>query len=292
MGVVTAREPGTAPHRLRLSAGEYAYLVDRLELTMPPGWEPAPDARTGAEPAGLADRGVLRGAGDLVAVHPSVTVNLGILAAPAVLLDTTATVAGSAVRGLHALAGSLPLGASLFALDGGGVELSLFGALDLGRELARAVPAGENDWDYQHEKERAGSAISSRLDFGYWEEPPRGVLPLAALRDLGEAELLRGADSGAPAAVLRELRLPQQEAELASRVASRTDGTLLAQITARAGGTVRAGYVTWLHTGAGWTGLRPAPRRAGVRMVSLEPVARADLGVWAAPYIAEALSDD
>jgi hypothetical protein len=269
---MTATE-SLAPRRLRLSAGEYAYLVDRLELSMPPGWEPAPDERTGAELADLAKRGVLRGDGDMLAVHPSVAMNLRILAGPTVMLDTTATIGPAGLHSLHALAGSL--GASLFALDEGALELSLFAAADLGRELIRAVPSEED------------TEIGSALDDGHSAEPPRGDVRLAALRELGVAELLRGADPEAPAQVLRELRLPAEEAELATEVANRTDGALVSQITARVADEVRTARVAWLHTDSGWSGIRPAADRA---MVALEPVARADLGVWAAPYVSEALS--
>lgn len=261
-----------APHRLRLSAGEYAYLVERLGLSMPPGWEA--DERTAADPGDLAERGVLPD--DLATVHPSVALNLRILGAPTVMVDTTVTIGGSALHGLHALAG--PLGASLFALEDGAVELSLFEAVDLGRELARAVPPDEDA--------PASMSIMSRLDAGDPPEPPRGEVPLSALHELGAAELLRGADPDAPAAVLRRLALPAPEAELATRVASRTDGTLVSLVTARTGDT---GTVLWLHTDAGWSGLRPLARHEGRAMMYLEPVARTDLGVWAAPYIAAAL---
>lgn len=265
-----------APRRLRLSAGEYAYLVDRLELSMPPGWEPAPSERTGTEPEDLAQRGVLHGDGDLLAVHPSVAMNLRILAGPTVMLDTTATIGPSGLHSLHALAGSL--GASLFALDAGALELSLFAAADLGRELIRAVPSEED------------TEIGATLGNGHDGGPPQGQVPLAALRELGVAELLRGADPEAPAQVLDELGLPADEADLATEVARRTDGALVSQITARVADEVRTARVAWLHTDSGWSGIRPAPPRSDRPMVALEPVARADLGVWAAPYVSEALS--
>lgn len=267
--------PTLAPHRLRLSAAEYGYLVERLELSMPPGWEPEPVE--GADPGDLARRGVLRGDGDLLAVHPSVEVNLRILAAPRVMLDTTATIGAAGSHSLHAVAGAL--GASLFALADDAVELSLFPATDLGRELIRAVVS-----------EQDGSVYAALRD----SEPVpvlRGRVPLAALHELGVAELLRGADPDAPAEVLAALDLPAAEAELAREVARRTDGALVCVITARVAETVRTGRVVWLHTAGGWSGIRPEPSAAGRRMVLLEPVSREDLGVWAAPYVAEALSD-
>lgn len=263
-----------APHRLTLSAPDYAYLVDKLALSMPPGWEPSPEPTAEAHPDELAKRGVLVGGGDLLAVHPSVAMNLRVLAAPTVMLDTTATVGADGLHGLHAVSGEL--GASLFALPDGAVEVSMFAATDLGRELVRAVPSEED------------SGIGSALDNGHSAEPPRGQVPLAALHELGVAELLRGADPDAPAEVLAELRLPAEQAELAAQVAKRTNGGLVCLVTARLAEEVRSARVTWLHTDAGWSGIRPDP--AGQRMVRLEPVGRADLGVWVAPYVAEALN--
>ena len=269
--------PTLAPHRLRLSAAEYAYLIERLELSMPPGWEPDPADDTGVEPSDLVKRGVLRGDGDLLAVHPSVEVNLRILAAPQVILDTTATIGPGGLHSLHAVAGSL--GASLFALDEGAVQVSLFAATDLGQELIRAVPSEED------------SEIDSALGDGHRADLLSGRIPLAALHELGVAELLRGADPDAPTEVLAGLNLPPAEAELARQVAARTNGALVCVSTARTGDGVRTGRVVWLHTSAGWSGIRPEPDSSGQRMVLLEPVAREDLGVWVAPYVSAALSD-
>jgi hypothetical protein len=267
----------TAPHRLSLSAAGYAYLVDRLELNMPPGWEPAAGDDTRTESAGLIRRGVLTGDGDLTTVHPSVAMNLRILAAPQIMLDTTATIGTAGRHSLHAISGSL--GASLVALADRAVELSLFAATDLGRELIRAVPPGQD------------TGIGSTLGNGLPVEPPRGRVPLVALHELGVAELLRGADPDAPADVLAGLDLPPAEAELARQVAARTDGGLVCQVTGRVAGEVRWARVSWLHTEAGWSGIRPDPDGARRRMVLLEPVDRADLGAWVAPSVAEALAD-
>jgi hypothetical protein len=267
----------TAPHRLTLSTAEYAYLIEKVGVSMPPGWQPEPTAGTDVEVPDLVRRGVLRGDGDLLAVHPSVEVNLRILAAPQVMIDTTASIGATGRHGLHSVAGAL--GASLFELDGGAIELSLFVATDLGKELIRAVPSEED------------TEIGSALGNGHAPALPQGRIPLAALHELGVAELLRGADPDAPAEVLAELDLPPAEAELARQVARRTDGALIGVITARTPDGVRAGRVAWLHTGGGWLGIRPEPDASVRRMVRLEPVAREDLGVWVAPYVAEALTD-
>jgi hypothetical protein len=253
-----------AAHRLPLSAAEYRYLVERLGLSMPPGWEPG--VAPGVSTDDLVARGVLRGDGDLLAVHPSVEMNLRILAHPRVMLDTSATLGADGLHSVHAVAGSL--GASLFALADGGVELSMFAATALGQELIRAVPAAEDG--------PAGSY---------------GRLPLAALQELGLAELLRDADPRAVEEVLGTLRLPADEAALAVRVAAATNGVLVCVITARVADEVRSARVAWLHANGGWVGIRPDPDSSGRRMVRLEPVAREDLGVWVAPYVAEALAD-
>jgi hypothetical protein len=266
----------TAPHRLTLSAQEYAYLIEKVGASMPPGWEPDPDVAAGGT-EDLVKRGVLRGDGDLLAVHPSVEVNLRILAAPQVMIDTTASIGITGRHGLHAVAGAL--GASLFELDGGAIELSLFVATDLGKELIRAVPSEED------------TEIGAALGNGHPPVQPSGLISLAALHELGVAELLRGADPDAPAEVLADLRLPPEEAELARAVAEQTDGALIGVITARTPEGVRAARVAWLHTGGGWLGIRPAPDGSGRQLVRLEPVARADLGVWVAPYVSEAVTN-
>lgn len=262
-------------HRLALSAAEYAYLVGRLELSMPPGWEPAPDTAPAAQEEPLAKCGVLSGAGDLLAVHPSVVVNLRILAGPQVMLETTAAIEGRGLHSLHAVAGRL--GASLFALAEGGVELSMFAAVDLGRELIRAVPPEEH------------TAIASVLG-GPVAQPLRGRVRVEALHELGIAALMHEADSQAPAAVLAELDLAAGEAELARQATSRTDGTLRCAMTGRMPDGVTTDQVAWLHTDAGWVGMRPDPDGSGRRMVRLEPAARQDLGTWVAPFVAAVLS--
>ncbi|GLZ37666.1 ESX secretion-associated protein EspG [Actinokineospora sp. NBRC 105648] len=257
-----------AAHRIALTAAEYAYLVADLGLSMPPDWAPAPDI---ADVGDLAAKRVLVD-GD---VHPSIAANLRVVAGPRLMVDTTATAGSRGSRSLHVVAGEL--GASLFLLPDAGVELSLFAAVELGRELVRAVPAEE-------------AGIGSALDGDDDQEPLRGVVPLAALHELGVADLLREADPEAPGYVLAELKLPKAEAELALDVVRRTDGVLRVLVTAVVGGEVRNAQLTWLHSDTGWIGIQPAASGAGRRLVELVPVERADLGVWVAPYVAEALA--
>ncbi|WP_026423406.1 ESX secretion-associated protein EspG [Actinokineospora inagensis] len=257
-----------APHRLTLTAAEYAYLVGRLAADMPPDWKP--DAEVAAA-GDLAEKGVLRDD----EIHPSVAANVRVITSPRIFLDTTATAGSRGSRSLHAVAGEL--GASLFLLPDGGVELSMFAAVTLGRELVRAVPAEEG-------------GIGAALDASDDAEPINGVVPLAALHELGVADLLREADPDAPGYVLAELKLPKAEAEFALDVVRRTDGVLRCLVTAVVGTSVHSAQVHWLHSDAGWVGIRPAADGAGRRLVELTPVDREDLGVWVTPYVAEALS--
>lgn len=265
------------PHRLVLSAAEFAYLIDRTGFELPPGWRPAPDTPFGLAESELTKKQVVQGAGDEAEVHESVRVNLRILAHPQVMLDTTVSVGGKGMHGLHAISG--PLGASLFKLDDGAVELSMFAAVHLGRELVRAVPP---------EEDLAG--LDSALGGGRAAEPLRGKVSLDALHELGVARVMRDADPAGPAAVLAELDLPAAEAKLAIQAANRSDGALRCQLTGRAGDQIATSQVTWLHTDGGWSGIRPDPDSSGRRMVRLEPAAAEDIGTWVAPFVAGALS--
>ena len=185
-----------AARRLILSASEYRQLVELAGVTMPPGWRPEENARSAAAAVELTTRGVLEGKDGQRSVHPSVLLNLRILAGPMVMVDTTASIGSLGSRSLHAVAGEL--GASLFALDDGAVELSMFAAVSLGQELIRAVPAERN------------TRIASLLDDDTSTEiVPHGRVPLDALHELGVAELLARADSRAFTAVTERLTCRQ-----------------------------------------------------------------------------------
>jgi hypothetical protein len=199
-----------------------------------------------------------------------------ILALPVVMLDTVAAIGDKGLHSMHAISG--PLGASLFELGHGAVEMSMFAAADLGKELIRAVPPEDEDAD---------TTIESRLGGGGPEQTPlRGRLPLAALQEMGAARLFRDADPDGPAAVVGGLDLSDAEAALAQQVATETDGALRCLVVGRNGMTSQ---VSWVHTDGGWSGLDPEPDGSGRRMVRLEPAAREDLGTWIAPAVAGAL---
>jgi len=263
-----------APHRLALSAGEFAYLVEKTGVDLPPDWRPSQDVQIGPAEAGLTKKRVVTGVGDEAEVHPSVERNLQILAAPTVLLDTIASIGAKSSHSVHAVNG--PLGASLFALGDGAVELSMFASVDLGKELIRAVPPDEP----------VGTSLESRLGGAQNAEPLRGRLPLEALQEMGAARLFRAADPDAPAAVLDQLNLSGDEALLARNVAEQTDGALRCLVISASG----TSQVNWVHTTGGWSGLDPEPDGSGRRMVRLEPAQREDLGTWVAPAVAGALA--
>lgn len=261
-----------APHRLVLTVGELACLVERTGVELPPAWMPSADI--GPAEAGLIKKRVVDGVGG--EIHGSVEKNLEILAMPIVMLDTVAAIGDKGLHSMHSLSG--PLGASLFELGDGAVEMSMFSSVDLGKELIRAVPP---------ENEAISAGIESRLRGGGPEQAPlRGRLPLAALQEMGTARLFRDADPGGLAAVVARLRLSGGEAALAQQVATETDGALRCLVVGRNGVTSQ---VSWVHTDGGWSGLDPEPDGSGRRMVRLESAAREDLGTWVAPAVAGAL---
>jgi hypothetical protein len=261
-----------APHRLVLTAGELAYLVERTGVDLPPAWTPSADI--GPAESGLIKKRVVDGVGG--DVHRSVVKNLEILALPMVMLDTVAAIGDKGLHSMHTVSG--PLGASLFELGDGAVEMSMFASADLGKELIRAVPPESQD---------TNAGIESRLGGGGAEQTPlRGRLPLAALQEMGAARLFRDADPGGSAAVVARLSLSGGEAALAQRVATETDGALRCLVVGRNGMTSQ---VSWVHTDGGWSGLEPEPDGSGRRMVRLEPAEREDLGTWVAPAVAGAL---
>lgn len=264
-----------APHRLVLSAAEFAYLVDRTGVDLPPDWMPGSDVPFGLAESGLAKKRVVHGVGDEAVVHPSVERNLLILAGPTVMLDTVVSVGDQGMHSVHAVSG--PLGASLFALGEGAVELSMFAAVDLGKELVRAVPDVDDETD---------SAIESRLGGGAGPKALQGKLPLAALQEMGVVRLFREADPEGPSAVVSRLNLSGQEAALAYGVATKTDGALRCLVSSQ----VETSQVSWIHCDGGWSGLDPEPDGSGRRMVRIEPVSREDLGTWVAPAVAGAVS--
>jgi hypothetical protein len=264
-----------AAHRLVLTAAEWALLVRASGFAAPPGFEPAqadgPALREAART--LASRWVVTGqSDDSLDCRPvaSIVANLAALAVPVAAVRVEVSVHDRGLRALCTIAG--PLGASLFRLPDGGVELSMFPAEALGRELIRAVPD-------LPEVSAVDATIGAALN-GRTGEPLTGRLPLAALD---------APDDASPAGDGGGLVLTAGETALAVRVRQQTTGTLCAVVTGRGGDGMLVGSITWLATGHGWVGIRPDPDGTDRRMVALEPVARDDIGVWVAPFLAEIL---
>lgn len=277
--------PAVAAHRLVLDSTEWAVLAVTAGVALPPEFMAdsivdGPVRRAAAQR--LIDRGVAEVEPDRAdgGVRPvaAVAANLGVLAAPVVSLRVDVAVRGRTLRAVFTVRGAL--GASVVALADSAVELSMFPAVTLGRELLRAVadPA-----DLLPDEARIRAALAVMEPGGSLT----GRLPLAALRDVGEAAPFDGARSTVPAGAAG---LTGAQADLAARVARQTSGTLRCLVTGRGqDGAVAAGQVVWLCTDDGWLGLRPDPDDTGRRMVTLEPVDRADLGVWVTPYVAAIL---
>jgi hypothetical protein len=269
----------TAARRLTLTGPQWTMLCRVAGVTAPLGFGPLADRTDDAAfgpHAPLDDVAVVRELIDLGAlasvdrVHPSVAANLAVLARPAAAVRAEVSVGTAGQRAVFAVRGSL--GASLFALEGEGVELSMFASTRLGYELIRCVP---------DEAETPQSAIVDALWAG--AAPVPGRVPLLALGG-------RTPDDGQP------LALADAEAALARYLSAQTIGVLHCvamgpAVPAPGGGgsAAPAGAVVWWLTNSGWVGLRPAPDGSGRRMVEVVPVQRQELGSWLAPYLARIL---
>lgn len=278
----------TAARRLTLTAPEWTLLCRRAGIRPPEGFGgDVTDSDLTPAAATLTTRGVLTAGG---APTPPVAANLAVWAAPRVLVRTEVAVRGHGLRGRYAVAGRL--GASLFTLAGGAVELSLFPATALGPELVRAVPAPPEGLA---DPGGIGEALAGS---GAAPAPVQGRLPLSALAEYAPTSAFTG-----PGAVATTLDLTAAQAALAAAVTARTVGVLRCLVSgvvpdagtrapdggARAPGTVLAAQVVWLLTDAGWVGLRPRPDGSGQQLVDLVPARRSELAGWLAPYLARIL---
>jgi hypothetical protein len=135
----------------------------------------------------------------------------------------------------------------------------------LGSELVRSVPDA--------------AVLVGR---GFRERPggtadvPSGRLPIALLDDAWPTS----AEVPAPSV---------EESALADELVLRTVGSLSCLVLGRSGGSVVAGQVSWLATGAGWIGLRPRVDGSPRRLIDVVPVQPHDLGSWVAPTVAALL---
>ena len=235
---------------------------------MPPGFGPATfdEATLRAATQSLAKRQVVKGnpddPGHCVLVD-SIAVNLATLAVPAFTIQVDVSVNGSGLRAVYAIAGAF--GASVFTLADQAVELSMFAADTMGVELIRAVPDLKGLTPTQNRLDDALGGSDHRA--------PAGRLPLSALQHqpptLGE--------------------LSASEAALAAQISAVSVGTLQCLVSGSSTAGVQVGQVVWVATVRGWIGMRPDPDGTSRQMVNVEPVNRADLGIWVAPLVAQIL---
>jgi hypothetical protein len=245
-----------SPQRLVLSAADFESLVRRAGVRVPPPFS------VESPPA----------SGDGGWVHPSLAANLAVLARPDLLVRVDADLPSGAGRAVFAVAG--PVGASLFALEDGAVELSMFAGTWLGRELIRAVP----------EPPAAGVGSSLAPDGGSPRWDGRRV-GRTALTEYGATRRLVGPREAAGA-----LGLTDADADLVADLTDRTQGTLRALVHGRPHGADRGvlvGQVVWVATDAGWFELAPSD----VDEVELVRVTRERIGTRLAPMIAQVLAE-
>jgi hypothetical protein len=203
---------------------------------------------------------------------PSLAANLAVPARPELPVRVDADLTGGSSRAVFAVAGRL--GASLFAVEDGAVELSMFAATGLGPELIRAVP------DPPSARIRASLAPD---DPG--PEWAGRRVSRTALAEYGPARRLLGPAEAAPA-----LGLAAADAELVAELTDRTQGTLRALVHGRPHGPdhgVLVGQVVWVATDAGWFELAPSD----VDTVDVVPVTRERIGTRLAPMIAQVLAE-
>jgi hypothetical protein len=258
-----------APRRLVLTRAEWALLVRVSTITPPPGFEPArtdePALRAAVRTLSVRRVVTARSAAPLDCVPvESIAANLAAVAAPVATVRVEVAVRNRGLRAFYSVSG--PWGASLFALADAAVELSMFPAETLGRELIRAVP-----------QPAASAPVDARVAAALGGDPDgarTGRLPLAALENPDR-----------PGGIVSRT-VTAAEAELAARVARQSVGTLRCLVAGRGGGGLLVGQLIWLATGDGWIGLRPDPDGSDRRMVALHPVNRDDLGLWVAPFLA------
>jgi hypothetical protein len=277
MGDGQARDQARDRARVNVDAAGWARAVSGCGFVPPPGFEPS--------------TGLAAGGGGLVAGEvPSVVVAaLGVLAEPQVSVQVVVGAgAGRGMRAVLGLAGGA--GAGVLTLPEGGVQVSVFPAVELAAELVRVVPGVGELVDPQER-------IVRGLDGGDGE-PVAGVVPLAALTQLPIAGQALGVTHGhggvgGPGGVA-DLPLSAEQAELVGRLVRGTRGVLQALVggPVRVGGQVGAGVgqAIWCGPAAGWVAGEPAPGPDGARWVRLRPVEPADLPAALAPVIAQILT--
>jgi hypothetical protein len=268
--------------RIVLSADELELLRRLAGVVVPPDFAFAvPDGVAGDvsddDPrwAGTGRSLVERGLAEQVAEpgvmglrpHPSLVANLGVLAAPELVLRTQVRRRGKAIFATHAVAGLV--GAGIARIDERGVELSMFAPTGLAAELERVAAAAGD----------ASDSLPRPLEVPY----AALVEVFAAVEDSDEeaaarAELARGMSPEAVQVLI--------DLDLAFSGSLRT---LVAGRRPTSGEVAVAGEVVWLYCD-GWVGVTPTLGPDNARRAKLAPVAPAELGSWVAPLVAAAVA--
>lgn len=283
--------------RLELAAAEWLALCREADITPPDGFDPPAEVSEQdleAARQALIDKELLAedegeeegeeeaeeegddGAGDdrpAARLHPWAAIHVLVWSAPDALVRVEVSMGEVGLRGVYAVQG--PLGASLFTLPDGGVELSMFETMDLGTELRRCVP--------EIPPQLSGRSTMSRLVPDAGAAPIEGRVPLAALADNSVPGFTPGAQG---------VSITQEEADLAAALTARTVGALNCLVLGggRNGRPVLGATVVWFATDAGWVGMDPHPDGSGRQLVDLVPVDREAISSWLAPYLAQILA--
>jgi hypothetical protein len=257
-------------HRLLLDGDELHVLLKAGAVDVFPGdfdvTDPSPEADLEVIER-LVQRGLLRHDTDdenRLELRAVLAGDLQVLSAPQILISTRVQLRERQIYAAHALLANA--GASLVRSAGPEVELSLFPAVDLGRELARVVPSSSDQPD------------TPELD---------GLdLPYAAFL---QAVAVGAGTTSSDAGLVGEL--PEAQRAALATAASAFDGSVQVAVSARppdGSALVQIGQVVWVHAGR-WFGLSPYVGDDGTHRVRMVPAQAADLGIWVAPFVAGAL---
>ncbi len=302
---VDAPRPDAVAKRLVLDPDELHVLLDLTGLRLPPGFT-APTAPTPQEAGDgpplsqrLLERGLVRHGDDgALEVVPALLANLLVLAAPAASVSVEGSRAEGALKAGYAVRGGL--GASLFLLPGGRIELSVFEDIGLGDQLVRAVPeplsAGSTPRLNLGPNGGAGAGAGDGVEGDGTDAAEAGATTMAGRYPLA---VLAGPSGLAEDQFGVSPELDRLEAPARDRVRW-VRSHLDAELRFLAIGKGRDGLVAtpmlWVGAGPQWYAVDPVPSTAAeldaglTRMVRLVPVAREQVGTWLAPGIAAALT--
>src|SRR5665213_510910 len=253
-------------HRLLLDADELHVLLKAGAVDIFPAdfkvAELSPEAELEATER-LLQRGLLRrGADDesRLELRAVLAGDLQVLGEPQILITTRVQLRERQFFAAHAMLANA--GASIVRSAGPEVELSLFPAVELGRELATVVAPSS---------EKRSTAELDRVDLPY------DVFLEAVAGDTSTT-------SSGPRSVGG---VSEAERAALATAADEFDGSVQVVVSARppdGSALVQIGQVVWVHTG-GWFGLSPYVGDDGSHRVRMVPAQPADLGIWVAPFV-------